>query len=77
MGEGASVAYDFAWECLEGSGRRGRLNDEIWGKAAGLWGKKATLALLHYVGVYAYTCILLNGAGVQVPEGESIKKPLV
>lgn len=58
---------------LEGSGRRGRLSDGIWGRAEGCFGKEGALGLVHYVGYYAYACLLMNGAGVGMPEGESVR----
>ena len=74
MDEACSVAYDVAIEMMEGSGRRGRLSDEVWGAAERCFGKEGALGLVHYVGYYAYACLLMNGAGVGMPEGESVKK---
>jgi hypothetical protein len=59
---------------LEGSGRRGRLRDEVWERAVGAFGKEGALGLVHYVGYYAYACLLMNGAGVGMPEGERVRE---
>jgi hypothetical protein len=71
------VAYDVAVELLQGSGRKGRLSDEMWDKAVAAFGKKGALVLCHYIGYYAYACIMMNGAGVGLPKGENIKEPEV
>lgn len=73
LGEQCSVAYDVADEMLRRSGSKGRLSDEVWAKAMKVFGEKATLGLVHYVGYYAYACLLMNGAGVGMPKGESVR----
>lgn len=75
--EECRVAVEVAVEMMEGSGRRGRLSDEMWNKAVGAFGEKGALVLSHYVGYYAYACLMMNAAGVGLPEGESIKEPVV
>ncbi|GAB7354787.1 hypothetical protein MBLNU459_g5183t1 [Dothideomycetes sp. NU459] len=65
-----SVAFDVA---IQLSRTPGPLSGEHWDKAEKVLGKQGTLALIHYVGYYAYTCILLNGCDVPVPDGEKIK----
>ncbi|KIW07217.1 hypothetical protein, variant 3 [Verruconis gallopava] len=74
LSESCSIAYDVAIELLEGSGRRGRLSDEMWDKAVEAFGKRGALCLAHYIGYYAYACMLMNAAGVGLPQSESIKK---
>lgn len=52
------------------------LNNMTGPLEAGLWEalvKEGALAVVHYVGVYAYTCVLLNACDVGVPERESIQ----
>ncbi|EPS44431.1 hypothetical protein H072_1578 [Dactylellina haptotyla CBS 200.50] len=51
---------------------KGPLSEDLWGRAEKAFGKAGAGALIHYSGFYAYTCVLLNGAAVSVPEGESI-----
>ncbi|EPS42282.1 hypothetical protein H072_3759 [Dactylellina haptotyla CBS 200.50] len=70
-----------SWEiarALVGAGnlcKKGHLSDELWERAESLFGKTGIGALIHYVGYYAYTSIILNGAAIQIPNGEEIKPP--
>lgn len=50
----------------------GPLKKESWDAVVKELGRKGALALVHFVGMYAYTCILLNGCDVPLPEGENI-----
>lgn len=66
-----------AWEvarALVGAGgaKKGPLSAELWDRAEKAFGKTGAGGLIHYSGYYAYTSILLNGANVGVPEGETI-----
>ncbi|KAK6539085.1 hypothetical protein TWF694_010625 [Orbilia ellipsospora] len=51
---------------------KGPLSRELWIRIEKAFGKAGAGALIHYAGFYAYTCVLLNGAAVPVPEGESV-----
>ena len=66
---GASVAYDATMELVS---RPGPLSKQLWDAVVKEFGEQGALALVHYVGFYAYTCILLNGCDVPLPEGEEI-----
>jgi len=71
LSAGANVAYDMAKALLHG---REGLDGAMWERAVKeLGGKDGAQAIAQYVGVYAYTCILLNACDVPVPEGEKIK----
>ncbi|KAF3911173.1 hypothetical protein AA313_de0209082 [Arthrobotrys entomopaga] len=67
-----------SWEvarALVGAGsgfQKGPLSKELWNKAEKAFGKAGAGALIHYTGYYSYTCIILNGAEVPVPEGEQV-----
>jgi 4-carboxymuconolactone decarboxylase len=50
----------------------GPLSRELWHGCVNEFGRDGALALIHYVGLYAYTCVLLNGCDVALPEGETI-----
>lgn len=50
----------------------GPLPRELWHACVNEFGRSGALALVHYVGLYAYTCVLLNGCDVKLPEGESL-----
>ncbi|KAF3903987.1 hypothetical protein AA313_de0201530 [Arthrobotrys entomopaga] len=52
--------------------KKGPLSRELWIRTEKAFGKAGAGALIHYAGFYAYTCVLLNGAAVPVPEGECI-----
>ena len=73
LDEHCSVAFDVANEMLRGSGSKGRLRDDVYNRAVELFGTEATLGLIHYVGYYSWACLLMNGAGIGLPKGESIK----
>lgn len=64
-----SVAFDAAMELVR---KPGPLGKEMWEKLMAEFGQEGALALVHYVGVYAYTCVLLNGCDVPLPGGEKI-----
>jgi 4-carboxymuconolactone decarboxylase len=65
LGEEEEVAFEFAITLGQG---KGQLGDELWARGVELLGKEGCLALIHYVGFYAYTCIFLNGTGMPVPK---------
>lgn len=65
LDDACDVAFDMA---VELSRKPGPLSEVTWKKACDIIGKQATLALIHFIALYAYTCILLNGADVLVPE---------
>ena len=67
LDEQGEVAYDVA---IELSHKQGPMTDTNWKRAEKAFGKHGAAALIQYVGVYAYTCVLLNGVDAPVPEGE-------
>jgi len=69
LDKGSSVAFDAAIELVA---KPGPLKKESWDAVVKELGRKDALALVHFVGMYAYTCILLNGCDVPLPEGENI-----
>jgi 4-carboxymuconolactone decarboxylase len=68
----AGLAFEATVELLGMEGKKGGLGKERWQELRGTFGEEGTLMLVHYVGLYAYTCVLLNGCDVPVPEGESL-----
>ncbi|CAF9910401.1 hypothetical protein IMSHALPRED_009189 [Imshaugia aleurites] len=67
LDEQGNVAFDVAMEL---SHKQGPMTDANWKRAEHAFGKEGAAALIHYVGVYAYTCVLLNGVDAPVPPGE-------
>lgn len=67
LDEQGDVAFDVA---IELSHKQGPMTDANWERAVYAFGKEGTAALIQYVGVYAYTCVLLNGVDAPVPDGE-------
>lgn len=62
----ASVAFDAA---IELANKPGPLKKESWNNLVKELGEQGALAVVRYVGLYAYTCVLLNGCDVQLPPG--------
>ncbi|KAK5115055.1 hypothetical protein LTR62_001752 [Meristemomyces frigidus] len=67
LSEECEVALDVAKYL---AGTPGPLPKELWGKSVKLLGKDGTIKLVHYVGIYAYTCMMLNAMDAPVPEAE-------
>lgn len=67
MNEECDVAYEAAKYLV---GTPGPLPKELWERSMKVFGKQGTVALVHYVGAYAYTCIMLNAMDCPVPEDE-------
>ena len=44
----------------------------MWKRGVDVLGKEGIGALIHYVGMYAYICIALNGFDSRIPEGEKL-----
>ncbi|KAK4506199.1 hypothetical protein PRZ48_004164 [Zasmidium cellare] len=65
LNENCSLAFDVAKRLC---GTPGPLPQEYWDKSVQAFGKDGTVALVHYVGFYAYICIALNAADAPVPE---------
>lgn len=65
LNEGCALAYDVAKRLC---GTPGPLPQDMWDGCIDMFGKEGTLALVHYIGFYAYLCIALNAADVPVPE---------
>ena len=65
LDEACSIAYDVAKHL---SSVPGPLPQDLWERSIRVLGKDGTLALVHYVGMYAYTCIVLNAMDAPVPD---------
>jgi hypothetical protein len=63
------VAFGVA---VELAGVKGPLGREMWEELVECLGREGALALVQVCGLYGYTCLLLNGCDVRVPEGEKI-----
>lgn len=64
-GDAVSTAYDVTMGLVE---TKGPLDEALFQRAQKQFGDDGALALIHYAGLYAYTCILLNGAYVSIPK---------
>jgi 4-carboxymuconolactone decarboxylase len=69
LGRVESVAFDVAVELAGGKGPLGR---ERWDEVVECVGREGALKLVQVCGLYGYTCLLLNGCDVRLPEGERI-----
>lgn len=49
---------------------RGPLDEGIWQKTKSALGTEKVAVLVHLVGAYAYSNMLVNAADVKVPESE-------
>ncbi|KAK6353819.1 hypothetical protein TWF730_008243 [Orbilia blumenaviensis] len=56
----------------EGTFKKGEMSETLWKKGEKAFGKEGLGALIHYIGFYSYTCVLLNAGATLVPEGEHI-----
>ena len=65
LNEQCDIAYDTAHYLVS---TPGPLPQELWDKCISVLGREATIALVHYVGAYAYTCIILNAMDAPVPK---------
>jgi alkylhydroperoxidase family enzyme len=65
LNEGCSVAFDATAYLVS---KPGPLPKELWDRCIKVFGKEGTVALVHYVGGYAYTCIVLNAMDAPVPD---------
>lgn len=66
----AAAAFDVA---IALSNKAGPLDARLWEALVKEVGKEGALACVHYVGVYAYTCVLLNACDIGVPDEEEVK----
>nr|OQO30341.1 hypothetical protein B0A51_02429 [Rachicladosporium sp. CCFEE 5018] len=64
LSEECSVAYDVA-EYL--ANEKGGLPGHLYDQSVSVLGREGTIALIHYVGCYAYVCIVLNAADAPAP----------
>lgn len=48
----------------------GPLPQDLWNRAVSVLGKQGTISLVHYVGFYAYICIVINAMDAPLPEGD-------
>jgi len=67
LDEACDVAYDVANYL---SRTPGPLEQRLWDRATKVLGKEGTIALVHYVGMYAYTCMVLNAMDAPVPKDD-------
>lgn len=65
LNEDCSLAFDVAKQLCA---TPGPLPQAYWDRCVKAFGRDGTLALVHYIGLYAYICILLNAADAPVPE---------
>ncbi len=65
LNEACSTAYDAA---IHLAGTPGPLPKQLWDRSIEAFGRSGTVALMHYIGAYAYTSILLNAMDCPVPE---------
>lgn len=66
LDEKSSIAWEIAHTlCVQ----KGPLDQKLWDQGKSILGQDAVMAVVHYVGLYAYTCILLNAVNASVPEG--------
>jgi hypothetical protein len=65
----SGVAYDAARELLT---KPGPLKKEIWDALVKEFSMQGALAVVHYVGNYAYASILMNVVAMPLPEGEQL-----
>ena len=70
LSEAGSVAFDVARYLVS---KPGPLPKELWDRAIEAFGNEGTVALVHYVGAYAYTCVILNAMDAPVPEDQTHK----
>lgn len=65
LDEACEIAFDVA---IELSRKQGPLSDALFKRAYDTLGQQGAAALIHYVALYAYTCVFLNGVAAPVPE---------
>lgn len=63
----SSIAYDVATGI---HAQKGPLGQDLWKDGVQVLGREGMLALLHYVGFYSYTSIVLNGCNIEAPTKE-------
>lgn len=65
LNEQCQAAYELSSALAE---KRGPLDQEVFDKARDALGQDGVIAITNYVGIYAYTCIVLNAVDASVPE---------
>jgi 4-carboxymuconolactone decarboxylase len=65
LSEECSIAFDVSKRL---SATPGPMPQELWDRAMAVLGLDATIALIHYIGIYTYTSLFMNATDVQVPE---------
>ncbi|KAF3314354.1 hypothetical protein TWF173_004957 [Orbilia oligospora] len=68
------LSWEMARELIGAGGafKKGQLSESLWNRGEKAFGKEGLGALIHYIGFYAYTCIILNAGAILVPQGEKI-----
>lgn len=64
LDEKSDVAWDIANALTE---KKGPLDQKLWDRGVSTLGQDAMIVVVNYVGLYAYTCILLNAVNASVP----------
>lgn len=64
----ASVAYDASYHLAN---KPGALPQDLYDACVRVLGKEGTLLMVHYAGLYAYMCILMNAVDTPLPPGET------
>lgn len=65
LNEACSIAFDVTTYLAR---TPGPLSKDLWRRSMDVLGKEGTCALVHYVGAYAYTCIMLNAMDADIPK---------
>ena len=65
LNEQCQAAYELSCALAE---KKGPLDQEVFDKAKGSLDHDGVIAIANYVGIYAYTCILLNAVDASIPE---------
>lgn len=65
LNEKCDTAYDVTHHLVT---RKGPLPQDLWDRSVEAFGKPGTVGLLHYVGLYSYVAVALNGMDAPVPE---------
>ena len=67
LAEEETVTYEFSAALAV---ERGPLKENVWERARERVGREVLAALVHVVGGYSYTCLMLNAGDVGVPAAE-------
>lgn len=65
LNEQCEAAYELSIALAE---KKGPVDQVVFDTAKDALGQDGTIAIVHYVAIYAYTCILLNAVDASVPK---------